>query len=178
MKTIVCYYSRTTGNRFLAKKIAADLNCDIEEILPKLNVLTLMLLGINLGNKRLHANIADYDKVILCGPIWMGQLIVPLKNFIQSYSQQIQKLVFVSNCGSSFKEKDQKFGHNLVFKKVKSLLGDKLLHCEAFPLELVMTEADKQAKKDVDLDIHLNDENFKGEIVELYQAFIEKAKSL
>lgn len=76
MKTLVLYYSRTTGNRYLAKKIALDLHADIEEILPKINVLALMLLGVNLGNKKLSSKIETYDLIILCGPIWMGQLIV------------------------------------------------------------------------------------------------------
>jgi menaquinone-dependent protoporphyrinogen IX oxidase len=175
MKTIVYFYSRMGSNRFLAKKIAADLNCDIEEIKPRINYLVLMLMGINLGNVRLKSKVETYDKVILCGPIWMGKLIVPLRNFVSKHLNKIGKMVFVSCCGSTFENKDEKFGHNLVFQGLKKLTGEKCVHCEAFPINLVLTE---EQKKDADADMkyHLNNENFKGEIVSIYNAFIEKMK--
>jgi menaquinone-dependent protoporphyrinogen IX oxidase len=177
MKTIVYFYSRMGSNRFLAKKIAADLNCEIEEIKPRVNYLVLMLLGINLGNVRLNSNVEAYDKIILCGPIWMGKLIVPLRNFVSKHLHKIGKMVFVSCCGSTFENKDEKFGHNLVFQELKKLTGEKCVHCEAFPIRLILTE---EEKKDTDADIkyHLNNENFKGEIIPIYNTFIEKMKEI
>ena len=177
MKTIIYYYSHKGSNRYLAHKIASDLNCEIEEIKPRLNAHLPMIMGLNLGNRKLKANAENYDKVILCGPIYMGKLIVPLKNFIIKNSPKIGTLVFVTCCGSSFKDKDNKFGHNLVFKQVKSLLNEKCVHCEAFPIDLV---APAELKEDsaAFMKVHMNSENFKGEIVEIYDAFIEKIKEL
>ncbi len=37
MNTIVYYYPHKRSNRFLAQKIAIDLNCEIEEVKPRLN---------------------------------------------------------------------------------------------------------------------------------------------
>jgi len=53
------------------------------------------------------------------------------------------------------------------------MTGEKCIHCEAFPIGLILTE---EQKKDPDADIkyHLNNENFKGEIVEIYNAFMRK----
>ncbi|MDD3876622.1 MAG: flavodoxin domain-containing protein [Bacteroidales bacterium] len=173
MKTIVYYYSHKGSNKYLAQKIAHDLSCDIEEIKPLLNSHILMLMGINFGNKELHTNIKAYERVVLCGPIWMGKLIVPLKNFLKKYCNKINKLVFVTSCGSPFNKKDEKFGHNLVFKQVKDMLNEKCIHCEAFPIGLVLPPELKDAP-DAFMKAHLNDFNFNGEIVEIYEAFIKK----
>ncbi len=175
MNSIVYFYSYNGSNKFLAYKIAKDLDCPIEEIVPTVNSHWFMLMGINFGNEKLKTKIEDFDRVILCGPIWMGRLIVPLKNFINKNLPKIKELVFVTCCGSTFEGKDEKFGFNLVFNKVKSISGSKCIHCEAFPINMVLTE---EQKKDSDADIkyRLNDENFKGEIVRLYDDFIVKMK--
>ena len=176
MKTIICYYSNKGSNRFLANRIANDLKCDIEEIKPRINAHLLMIMGLNLGNRKLKAKVEDYDRVILCGPIWMGKLIIPLKNFINKYSKKIGKLIFVTCCGSSFKDKNNKFGHNLVFNQVKSLLNDKCIHCEAFPIDLVVP-AELKDDSAAFMKVHLNNENFNGEIVTIYETFMGRIKN-
>lgn len=175
-KTIIYYYSRKGSNRFLATKIANDLHCEIEEIHPRLNAHFPMIMGLNLGNRKLESKVENYDRIILCGPIYMGKLIVPLKNFINKNSNKIRKLVFVTCCGSSFKEKDNKFGHNMVFNQVKSLLNEKCMHCEAFPVD-VFAPAELKEDSAAFMKVHLNDETFKGEIVGIYDGLIGKLKS-
>ncbi|MEI8203724.1 MAG: flavodoxin domain-containing protein [Bacteroidota bacterium] len=173
MKTIVYFYSHKGSNRYLAKKIAKDLDCDIEEIKPHLNVHLLMLMKLNFGNRRLKTRIENYERVILCGPIWMGQLIVPLHNFVAKNISNIKQLIFVTCCGSTFEKKDEKFGHNIVFKEVKRHAGEKCLHCEAFPITLVLPDELKE-NSNAFMKTHLNDENFKGEILSIYDNFISK----
>ncbi|MBN2777083.1 MAG: hypothetical protein JXR36_05550 [Bacteroidales bacterium] len=173
MKTKVYFYSNKGSNRFLANRIANDLNCEIEEIKPRLNAHMLMMMGINLGNRKLKSNCEDYDRIILCGPIWMGKLIVPLKNFIKKHIDKINNLVFVTCCGSTFEGKDKKFGHNLVFNQVKELAGEKCNHCEAFPIVLVLP-VELRDDSSAFMKTHLNSENFKGEIVDVYDKFINK----
>jgi hypothetical protein len=173
MKTIVYDYSHKGSNRFLAHRIAKDLMCEIQEIKPRLNAHLLMIMGLNLGNRKLKVKVENYDRVILCGPIWMGKLIVPLKNFAVKYRPKIKELVFVTCCGSSFKDKDNKFGHNLVFNQIKGLLADKCLYCEAFSIDFV---APTELKDDPSafMKVHLNSDNLKGEIVEMYDSFVKK----
>ncbi|MEI6751543.1 MAG: flavodoxin domain-containing protein [Paludibacter sp.] len=173
MKTIVVYYSRKGSNKYLAEKISKSLTCEIEEIKPRLNVFILFLMNIHLGIRSLKHNIKEYDRVILCGPIWMGKFIPPLRSFINKYFQQINKLVFVTCCGSTYAKKDEKFGHGLVFKEVESILKNKCLFCQAFPVGLVLPD-DKKEDADAFMKTHLNDENFKGEIQERYNGFIKK----
>ncbi len=177
MKTIVYFYSHKGSNRYLAHRIAKDLNCEIEEIKPRLSSQLLMLMKLNLGNRKLKTNIVNYERVILCGPIWMGQLIVPLKNFVIKYNSKINNLIFVTCCGSTFDKKDEKFGHNLVFNELKTLSGTKCSHCEAFPIALVLPDEQKE-DSDAFMKTHLNDQNFNGEIVEIYTKFIHTIKVL
>ena len=75
-----------------------------------------------MGIKRLKSNIKEYDFVILCGPIWMGKFIPPLRSFVRRYHESINKLIFVTCCGSTYKRKDEKFGHGMVFKEVETML--------------------------------------------------------
>jgi flavodoxin len=173
MKTIVIYYSRKGSNKYLAEKISKSLSCEIEEIKPRLNVFLLFLMNIHLGILSLKDDIKEYDRVILCGPIWMGKFIPPLRSFIKRYLLQIDKLVFVTCCGSTYAKKDEKFGHGLVFNEVKSILGDKCILCQAFPVGLVLPD-DKKEDTDAFMKTHLNDDNFNGEIQERYNGFIKK----
>ena len=177
MKTVVVYYSRKGSNRYLAEKIVRSLSCDIEEIKPRLNLFLFFLLKINFGIKPLKHSIKDYDRVILCGPIWMGRLIPPLRSFIARYFTEINKLVFVTCCGSTFAKKDEKFGHGFVFKEVESILQNKCILCQAFPVGLVLPDEMKE-DSDAFMKTHLNDDNFKGEIQELFDTFIGKVAEI
>jgi menaquinone-dependent protoporphyrinogen IX oxidase len=175
MKTLVVYYSRKGSNKFLAHKIATSLTCDIEEIRPRINAFLLFLMNIHLGIKPIRKNIKEYDRIIVCGPIWVGRFIAPLKSFVRKYLKSINKLVFITCCGSTYDKKEEKFGHGLVFKEVKSILNDKCVHCEAFPIDIVLSEEQK-GDEAAFMNTHLNDSNFKGEIKERFDKLIELMK--
>lgn len=173
MKTLVVYYSKNGSNRYLAGKIAERLSCDSEELKPRLDVFLLYLMRINLGNKRLEHNISDYDKVILCGPIWIGKLIPPLRSFLLKYKEQIAQLYFVSCCGSSDAKKDEKFGHGYVFKEVENIMKDKCKACKAFPIELVLPDH-KKTDEEAIMNTRLTDASFTGPIQERLDAFVAR----
>ncbi len=170
-KIIVVYYSNKGSNKYLAEKISKSLSCEIEEIKPRLNIFLLFLMNIHMGINPLKHTISEYDKVILCGPIWMGKLIPPLRSLIKKYFDQINKLIFVTCCGSADAKKDEKFGHGLVFKEVGNVLKDKCILCQAFPIGMVLPD-DKKEDTDAFMKTHLNDENFKGEIKNRLESFI------
>lgn len=177
MKTLVVYYSNKGSNKFLAHKISKSLQCDIEEIKPRINVFLFFIMNIHMGNRRMKHNIEEYERIILCGPIWMGKFISPLRSFVKHYVDKIKQLVFVTCCGSTFDKKDDKFGHGLVFKEVESMLNGKCKYCQAFPIDLVVPEHLKD-QEDAFMKTHLNDANFNGKIQELYDEFIEKINGL
>jgi len=173
MKTIVVYYSRKGSNKYLAKKIASRLSCDMEEIRPRINAFSLFLMRVNPGIHPLKHNISSYERVIMVGPIWTGMFIPPLRSFVNRYFNQIKQLVFVTCCGSTYANKDEKFGHGLVFREVKQILGDKLVLARAFPVGLVLPD-DQKEDPDAFMKTHLNEENFKGEIADRFDTFMEE----
>jgi len=176
-KMIVIYYSRKGSNKYLARRISHSLSCDIEEIKPWINIFLLFLMNVHLGIKPLKHNIEEYDKVILSGPIWMGKLIPPLRSFIKKHFSAINQLIFVTCCGSTDAKKDEKFGHGLVFKEVENMLNDKCIFCQAFPVGLVLPD-DRKEDADAFMKTHLNDENFKGEMLERFDNFIRKVSDM
>lgn len=129
-------------------------------------------LGLPIGNRRIKHKLIDYDRVILCGPIWMGQFICPLHDFINRYKNQINKLYFITCCGTSYREKDDKFGHEHVFTEITKIYGEDNIHCEALPIPLVIPE-DKLKDSDLIMKTRLTDGNFTGEIQERFENFVK-----
>jgi len=175
-KTIVYYYSKKGNNQFLAEKIAAELKCDIEKIQPRLNLLPLILMGFTAGIRKLKKSPENYDRIILCGPVFVGKLIAPLKQLVSKYKNRIQKLIFITCCGSSFEKREEKFGHGLVFNQIREILGDKCVHCEAFPIILVVPE-EKRGDPDSVMKTRLSEDNFTGEIAKRFAGFIKTISS-
>jgi flavodoxin len=173
MKTIVVYYSRKGSNKYLAEKISRRLSCDLEEIRPRINAFGLFLMNLNFGIRSLKRKIYTYDRVIMVGPIFVGRFIPPLKSFVKKYSRQINELVFVTCCGSTYKNRDEKFGHGLVFNQVKELMNGKLVLTQAFPVGLVLPEEQRE-DPDAFMKAHLNDSTFNGEIANRFEEFMKK----
>lgn len=173
MKTIVVYYSRKGSNEYLAKKISTRMGSDIEAIRPRINAFFLILMNLNPGIRSLKCKIENYDRVILVGPVFMGRLIFPLKSFMSRYRDQIKELVFVTCCGSTYKKKDEKFGHGLVFNKVKEMMNGKLSLTQAFPIGLILPE-EQQDDTDAFMKAHLTESTFNGEIAERFEEFYKK----
>ncbi len=180
MKILIAYYSRTGNNKFIAEKLTASLKADLYEIVPRFNVFFFLILSslikISFGNKKTKHMIDTYDKVILCGPIWMGQLISPVLDFIKKNKNHIKALYFVTSCGGGESEKDSQFGYNAVFKKVKMLLNDTFIAGEAFPVDAIIP-AELKGKTDEIMKIKLTDEAFNNSVLlKKYDNFIQIVK--
>jgi flavodoxin len=166
--SIVYYYSASGNNRYLAEKIAENLGCECEEIVPNVNAMPLQILagltGIGGRIKPVNRNPVDYDNVVLAGPIWMGMLIPPLKSFLKKYDDAIRNLYFVTCCGGDEKTKDDKFGYEKIFDKVRKNMGARSKACEAMSIKLVLPD---ELKEDGDalMKARLTDETYKGEVV-------------
>jgi flavodoxin len=177
MKTLVVYYSKTGSNGYLAKRIAAALGADREELRPRLDLFFFLmifsLIGKGGGIRKLRKNPGDYDHVVLCGPIWMGRLISPLRGFLGKYGGEIKRLSFASCCGGGEDTKDDKFGYAGVFRAVEGLARGKCLHCEAFPIGLVLPE-DKKEDSTAVMNTRLGDENFTGPMEHRFDDFIRR----
>lgn len=174
--TLIAYYTRTGNNNYLVQKLKNELNADIEQIKPRVNSFFLFVLNIGFGVKKFQNNPGNYDKVILVGPIWMGRFVRPLRDFLGKYLKKIKQLHFVTCCGSSYEKKEEKFGHELVFNKVKTIAGNKLIGCTALPIVLVVPE-DKLDNSEYVMKTRLSDENFKGEILDNFNTLVKQIKA-
>ncbi len=172
MNTLVLYYSRTGNNRLVAQRIAERLACDIDEIRPALGSFFFLLLGsamkAGLGNRKLARDPGDYDRVILCGPIWMGTVVLPLRSFLLKYRKRIKSLAFVTACGSDETSKSGGFGYETVFGKFRDILGPAFAKGYALPVTLAAPAGAVSTK------IVLDETNFTGEIASRYEAVVEE----
>lgn len=177
MKTLVVYYSRTGNNRFLAEKIAKACGGDIEEIRPRAPGLLLLILAsllkLSAGNRALERKVGEYDAVVLCGPVWMGQLISPLRDFVTGNRAKIRKLYFATCCGCGDAEKDTKFGYTRVFALLRSALNGAFAGGTAFPIELIVPE-ELKGNSEAIMNIRLREDTFTGKILERYNQFIKQ----
>ena len=178
-KYAVVYYSSKGSNKFLANKTAKALGCDLIRLKPRLDSFFFLLLAsatkISPGNKSIKYNFSECDSIVLCGPIWMGQFIAPLHDFLKKYIKDIKMLNFITCCGSTDSTKDDKFGYATVFLKIRSIMGEKCRISEAFPIELVLPE-NKRSDDQAMMNTRLSDSNFKGKIQIRFDDFINKLR--
>lgn len=184
-KTLIAYYSKTGNNQYLAAKLASELAVDHEEIKPKWGGFFIQvmatIMGTSTGIKTLQQNPLDYDHVILCGPIWMGNLISPLLGFVRKYKSGLKSCTFITCCGSSDEKKDDTFGYNRLFKKIGLKFPSINWQFHALSILLVL---DKEDRKNDELirKAQLNDQTFKDEFKERFDSVVDsvsvKSKSL
>lgn len=177
IKNAVVYYSKTGSNRFLAEKTAEALSCEAVQLHPRVSPLLPLLLAsatkISFGNKTLKKDFSEFEQITVVGPVWMGQIAAPIYDFIRKYGSDIKKLNFITCCGSSDDAKNDKFGYALVFDKVKKLCEGKCGLCEAFPIDLLLSD---EQKKDDELMMktRMTDANFTAEIKERFDKTIRE----
>jgi flavodoxin len=175
MSILVVYYSKSGSNRYLAEKLAGELKADLQPIHPRVNTFGFLgfctLIKAGPGFRSLELDPAAYDQVILVGPIWMGQLIAPLRGFLKKYAHAVRKLRFATCCGGGDETRNDKFGYEHVFKTVRGLAGDVCSSCEAFPITLVLSEGQGDSS-DAVMKTRLSDANFTGPIQERFDTFV------
>lgn len=171
-KNLVLYYSKTGNNEFLARQIAEKIDGDLEKVSPLLDVIPTVMIDSLIGLplvKSIKAPLEQYKTITIVGPVWAGMVITPLRKAIKRAAKAGKEIHFATCCGSKDSEKDDKFGYTAVFSKVQSIAG-KTVHCEAFPIRLVISE-DLQDDDDVVMKTRLNRDNFSGEIAERLNKF-------
>ena len=110
MKSLVAYDSRTNITKKLAENIAADINADIEEIIPKANYQGKI--GYARGGKHaisekiidlepLKHDPADYDIVYIGAPVWAGKAATPTLSYIKQNEGKFNDVKFFVTAGGS-----------------------------------------------------------------------------
>lgn len=94
-KTLVLYYSQAGATEKLAQELQAQLGADIEVIVVENpydgdyaatieRCKAEMQAGQLPAIKPIHSNLADYDRVFLCYPIWFGTYALPVASLVNS----------------------------------------------------------------------------------------------
>lgn len=172
--TIVYYFSRTHNNEYLAKRIAKEISCDVEELKSRNPVFFLNIIAglfpFGFGVKKLNNNPSSYKNVILCAPLWTGKIASPARDFLRKHS----KVHFVTCCGSSDEKKNDTFGYEKIFSQYRNKFGS-LKSMIAFPIVLALPEKDR-GNDDLVMKTRLSDSNFKGELKKRLDEFLKKIK--
>jgi len=126
MKTLVLYFSRSGNNFFLAKKLEEETGGVLEKIQPRMGglffLLLLSALGLDPGIKKIPLLKEQWDHIIVCGPVYMGLLLYPMKKALSQALKTQGKVSFATACGSSEKDKDSRFSFYRVFEKGSQML--------------------------------------------------------
>ena len=110
MKSLVVYYSRTKITQKVAQEIANKLDCDIEEIHPKVNYQGKI--GYARGGKHaiqekiidresLNFDPSDYDVVYIGTPVWAGKAATPVISYLKQNEGKFANVKFFVTAGSS-----------------------------------------------------------------------------
>lgn len=104
MKSAIVYFSRTGNVKRAASKMAEITQGDLKEIVCLENtngVFGFIKCGFQAA-KRKEARIAqifddmnDYDLVIVCSPIWAGNMSSPVRAFLNKYGSSLQNVAFL-----------------------------------------------------------------------------------
>ncbi len=179
MRVLVAYYSHTASNRYLAERTAGALEADIEEIRPRIGLFPLMLLGtwlgIGTGIKKPEHDLNEYHRVVIIAPLYLGKFALPAQKLIGRYSDRMNEIFCATCCGSTYEKRNEKFGHEGAFRHIRKLAGGKIVHCEPFPIALVIPE-EKRDDSEAFMKTRLTDDNFKGEILERFNGFIARVR--
>ena len=123
MKILLVYYSWTGNTRKLAQKITSKLKCDVEEIYEagrRRGKLGFMIGGFqaSLGMKskieKPKKSPADYDFVIIGGPVWADRISPAMRSYLSQCGKIGEYAIFMTKGGGD---------HTKALKNVEEIIG-------------------------------------------------------
>ncbi len=145
MKILVTYYSRHGHTLTVAKKIAKQLDAEMEAIIDKKDRHSLKTWFLSAFNEELRTptqiervknNPFDFDLVIIGTPIWDG-ITPPVRKYLSTY--KFKKVAFFITFGASAEDAPYVM-EKICQKKPVAIL-------ELQDREIMLGEADKKIKK-------------------------------
>lgn len=130
-KSLIVYYSNSGFTKQLAKELSRNIHCDIEEIKTSISYSGFFgyqraffhsLMNREPLIKRFKHNPADYNLVIVGGPIWAGSTAAPVRSFLVSNKDIIKNIAFFSTQGGPY-------GKKQLFEQMEKLCGIKPMAC-------------------------------------------------
>ena len=141
MTTLITYFSHTGNTKRIAEAIAEHCPADLEqitEVTPRSGFLGYLTAGRDAWRKTaseirpVKTEPGNYDLVIVGTPVWAWNLTPPVRNYLQKFGEQFERVAFFCTQGGS--------GAEAVFKQMAELCGKQPI------ATLVVTEGEfKQA---------------------------------
>jgi flavodoxin len=105
---LIVYYSRSGYTRRVAQALATDGHADIEEIHPIRRYAGPMGLARAIWDTLLYRQPAlepmrycpaDYQTVLIGGPVWVGRMAPPVRSFVTTWAQGCNRLAAFCTMG-------------------------------------------------------------------------------
>lgn len=157
MKTLIISYSATGNNDKIAAYIAKELKMDHIRVNISNSKITLGLMFKHLFNVKPKilppADVIDkYDYIILCAPIWMGKIAVPLKSYITYLKEHPRKYGFITVRGNV--ENPNK----TISQSLEKMIGTKPSFVNQQTIESILRDNNNYDPKDI-ISYKLNDKD-------------------
>lgn len=120
-KILIVFYSRTGTTRGIANRLAATLDCDIEQIIdetPRRGFRGYLRSGLDAtlrrpaALRRLQKDPQDYDLVVVGTPVWNASLSTPVRSYLAGMRSRIKETAFFLTHGGR--------GSERVFKQMQA----------------------------------------------------------
>ena len=113
---LIIYYSRLGTTRTIAREMARNTRCEIEEVISNenrhglwtVNCVFDQLFDWDDDVVPLYRDVREYNPIIIAGPIWIHRFATPLRTLLKSLDLRKKDVyVLVTNQGN-YSEKDEK----------------------------------------------------------------------
>ena len=123
-KILVVFYSRSGTTRTIAEALAAELKCDVEEIIATKDHAGLLGITRSLIEATRHRpaqikpasrNPASYDLVVIGTPVWAWSVSSPVRAYLMENAKRLPPVAFFCTFGNR--------GDNSTFAQMQELVG-------------------------------------------------------
>lgn len=130
METAVIYFSRSGVTKKAAENMAKIIKADLREIVcleKSEGFLGFMKAGYQAMTKKearislVFEDVKKYDLVIVCSPVWAGNLCSPARAFLNKYGRQLNHTAFILTHG------DKKNNYINIIKEMEKLIDNKAI---------------------------------------------------
>jgi flavodoxin len=125
MDTLIVFYSRTGTTRGTARRLAASIGCDMEEIVESRSrrgvggyvrsCIEAIRRRPSRWLTRTHRDPTSYDLVIIGTPVWAWSVSSPVRAWLMAHKDALPDLAFFCTCGGA--------GADRAFAQMRQLVG-------------------------------------------------------
>ena len=161
MKTLIAYFSVSGNNTLLAEHLGKRLGAPVEPIringvYGMFRIMMSTLFSTTPGFRAFANNPADFDLVIVCGPVWISHFAAPMRSFLKRYKKSIKKFAVATCYGGQIEPKN-----DTGIPQLEKIAGQSCNSFLSISIEAVATPEEKE-EYSKNLVFHLKEESLNG----------------